>query len=845
MGAQAARREGGVRSALELLPWLVPISDGLIICKDGGMLACYEITGLDLDGSDADQQRELAAAADRFMACFRDRPVNLWWTVHRRQAADYPEGQFASPVAARMDADNRATFEAGGNYRNRHFVSVLWLPPTGASGLMDRVSAYIAEGISPFRALIEGAKATVLNRHSFAFRAAEIEQAIRELEPVLERAEGTLYTNHPRRLRGQELLGFLWSCANPGLPMVPKAWDGQSLLDGALMERPLEVFAEALAFGDGKERRYAAAITLRSAPEEGTAFSCFSGLLSLPTELTLSVAFRVASTKETEAHVATVKRINEAMRYPVTAYIAGGLRGGEMNTSKADPARTEAINEALEAKAEMSAGRLYFGNTNMTLVLYHQDGTALEDLVRATLRNLYAGKFTGAIRETVGLLSSWTVTLPGQWELCKRWMMLSSQNAVDMAPLVGVQDGERWNDHLSRQMNTRVPCLTALSTEYRTPFYFSFHSGGVGHALVLGPTGSGKSVGMNFLISQWGRYPNARALVFDKDYSCRIPTLLQGGRHIDLRPGATIRLNPMRLATEARHRAFLVGWIESLIGARGYRVTTKDSQAIAAGVADVGTRRDSSLIRLSGLLTQLDTHLRDELAPWVHEGPGGAVGSFAHYFDNVEDDLSLEGALTAIEMNDVMRVPAVGRAFLDYAFHRLRMLLENVPNGAVFPTLIYVEEAWFLMQDEQFLDRLIDWLKTFRKLNACVVMATQSLEDVTTLSPRVLAALRDNVPTRIFLPNASAASDSSYPLYRRAMGLTDEQIGRIAHGQPREDYFIVKPGIARMVKMKLTPYQVAVCRSDQRAQRTFDRYHDPARPPEAWADAYIQAMLEE
>ena len=839
----------GLRSSMELLPWMVPIAEGLILCKDGSLLACYEFVGIDLDGSGEDTQRELAAAADRFMDTFRDRPVSMWWTVHRQKTAEYPEGRFPSVVGQVLDDDNRAQFLNGGNYRNRHFLSVLWQPPVGASGVMDRVSAFVAEGLTPIRALIEGIKASVANRSSFAFRATEIDQAVGEFEPLLERAEGSLYLCAPRRLRGKELLGFLWACANPGQRMVPKGWDGQSLLDGWLPETPISHVADSngvIAFGDNEERRYAAAISLRSPPKEGTAFAGFSGLLMIDCELTLSVLFRVMSTNEAEKHMAAVKRINETMRFPITAYLAGAMRGGQMNDDKADPARTEAVNEVLAARGEMTSGRSVFGNTNVSLVLYNEDRGVLEAVVKDTMRSLYAGKFVGAVRETLHLLSSWATTLPGQWGECQRWIVLSSQNAVDLAPLVGVHDGEFYNEHLTRQMGAPMPCLTALSTEYRTPFYLNLHSGGVGHALVLGPTGSGKSVGMNFLLSQWGRYPNSRVLIFDKDYSCRIPTLLQGGKHIDLKPGARIRLNPLKLALQPEHRPFVVSWIEGLISARGYKITTQDSQKIAQAVADLASpsRGDLSLIRLSGLATQLDSHLRDELTPWLRKEVDDESGSLSAYFDHEEDEIDLAGHMTAIEMNDVMRIPMVARAFLDYAFYRLRMLLEGAADGSVFPTVIYIEECWFLMQDDSFLDRLIDWLKTFRKLNCSVVMATQSLEDIASMSPRVLAALRDNVMTRIYLPNPSAMSESAYPMYRKGMGLTDGQISRIANATPREDYFVVKPGVARLVKMRLTPRQVSACRSDQLAQRTFERIYRPDAPVEQWAPEYLNAMLE-
>ncbi|MEG0819471.1 MAG: hypothetical protein RSG56_08500, partial [Brevundimonas sp.] len=63
-----------------------------------------------------------------------------------------------------------------------------------------------------------------------------------------------------------------------------------------------------------------------------------------------------------------------------------------------------------------------------------------------------------------------------------------------------------------------------------TPFRLVLHVGDVGHAMVVGPTGAGKSVLLAFLALQWFRYPGARVVFFDKGRSARAATLAAGGR---------------------------------------------------------------------------------------------------------------------------------------------------------------------------------------------------------------------------------------------------------------------------------------------------------------------------
>src|SRR3546814_6379571 len=67
-----------------------------------------------------------------------------------------------------------------------------------------------------------------------------------------------------------------------------------------------------------------------------------------------------------------------------------------------------------------------------------------------------------------------------------------------------------------------------------TPFRFSLHVGDVGHALVVGPTGAGKSVLLALMAMQFRRYDNAQVFAFDFGGSIRAAALAMGGDWQDL-----------------------------------------------------------------------------------------------------------------------------------------------------------------------------------------------------------------------------------------------------------------------------------------------------------------------
>lgn len=827
-----------VRSMQELLPWLAPLTEGLVVCKDSSFLATFEFQGADADSVGDGEVFQVAQAAERMLFSLRDMPVTLWWTVRRERTTDYPGEPMPDPVSQMLDDEQRANFHAGAAFINRHFLSVLWMPERSTSGMFAKIGALMADGASMPTAIKTAVQSTYFGKTAFAWKAAELDRAVADFEAKLDQVGNILAAIHARRLVGQEFMGFLWAQANPGTQMVPKVWNGTSFFDAYLPEQPLTVHRDILQFGDGGNAgadRHVAAVSMKSWPTP-IAFGAFNSLLSLPCEMVVSHCFRLMNADAALKHIDNVKRTNDMLKYPLKAWLMAAIqKRDEVSEKNIDPSRAIAAADATEAKGMLNGGHLLFGYHTLGVALVAPTAAEVEERTRQVVRMFHSSPFVGAVRESMGLLSAWATTLPGQWQESRRWLTLSSANVVDIAPLMGVGQGHRMNAHLTAQLGQPCQALTVLATDYNTPFYFNFHVGALGHAMVIGPTRVGKSLGMNFLISQFRKYGQAaRVLIFDKDHSCRIPTLLQGGDHVDLRPGGRVRINPMAMSTDRNTWPFLVRWLEGLISSRGYVVTAEDSKEIAFAVEAVAGNPDPAMRHLYTVRTMLSTGLGLHLDEWVGTGP------LAPYFDNADDSFALS-SFTCIEMGEVMREPRVARAFMDYAFFRLQQALEAQRHGNAEVTLVYVEECWFMLADEYFAARIKDWLKTFAKLNAFLVMTTQSIEDMADVSPTVFASIRDNIATKIFLPNPNALTETLSAFYRKNFDLRPDLVERIATAIPRQDYIIVQPEISRKVRMALSRRQVAALRSDMAAQRVFERIYG-ARPP-GWQAQYINEVM--
>lgn len=824
-----------IRSTQELLPWITPISDGLVVCKDSSFLAAFEFFGADADTVGEADTYQVGQAIERMMAALRDLPITIWWTVRREATTDYPGERMPDDVSSMLDDEHRAQFLHSSAYVNRHFLSLIWMPEKSTADMFGKIGALMADGANVFTATKTAIASTYFGKSAFAWKAAEMDRAIHDFETKLDQVENIISSLNPIRLTGQVFMGFLWAQANPGQKMIPKTWNGVNYLDALLSEEPITVHRESLQFGDVKDDQvHVSTLSMKSWPSP-LAFGAFDGLVSVPTEMVMSHCFRVMNTRSAQKHIENVKRINDFLKYPLKTWVIGAMmRKGEMSERNADPSRALAAEQAKEAKGVLNAGEVLFGYHNMTVAIVDRDLKRMEETTRNMKRMFNATPFTGVVRETTGLLSSWATTLPGQWQESKRWMALSSANMVDIAPLMGVHAGYRYNQHLTEQLGTPCQALTVLATDYNTPFYFNFHVGALGHAMVLGPSRSGKSIGMNFLISQFRKYGrHSKIIIFDKDYSCRIPTLLQGGEHIDLRGGGVVRLNPMLLVRDRRNWAFLANWVEELISSRGHTVTSEDSKAIFQAVEGTAANPSEVMHRLHTVRTLLPTHLGVHLDAWV------GTGQYANYFDNVEDSFNLS-SFTCMEMGEIMKEPRVARAFMDYAFYRIQRALEAQRTSEMNVTMVYVEECWFLLDDPYFAAKLKDWLKTFAKLNAFLVLTTQSIEDLEALPASVFAAVRDNIQTKIFLPNANALTEKLSEFYRKNFDLRPDLIQRIATGVPKQDYIVVQPEVARKVRLQLTTRQVAALRSDIAAQRVFERHYAERSP--GWEARYINEM---
>jgi type IV secretion system protein VirB4 len=414
---------------------------------------------------------------------------------------------------------------------------------------------------------------------------------------------------------------------------------------------------------------------------------------------------------------------------------------------------------------------------------------ALNDAI-ALARSFLADTGMLVAREDLALEAAFWAQLPGNFPFRPRKAPITSRNFAAMAPFhnypIGREHGNHWGDALSM-----------FVTSARSPYYFSLHAsdpddpdGGsrkdTGHTLICGPTGSGKTVFIGFLIALLSRKGTTQ-VIFDKDCGLEILVRALAGDYLPLKSGIPTGFNPLQLPSTPANIEFLKVWLREL--ARGDSGSGSEARAVRQEAdLDQALRGTLSLElaarRLSRLIEFLDPTdpegLHARLARWCESHRG----DYAWVFDNACDSVvaRLSGAaLIGFDVTEFLDHNLTRAPITLYLFHLVRQLLD----GRRF--VCWMDEFWRLLADRAFENFAKDGPKTWRKLNAVMCLATQSASDV--LDSPISRTLVEQTPTKVFFPNA----DADLVEYTQGFGLTEREFRLIKEQlEPGSRMFLIK-----------------------------------------------------
>jgi type IV secretion system protein VirB4 len=497
--------------------------------------------------------------------------------------------------------------------------------------------------------------------------------------------------------------------------------------------------------------------------------------------------------------------------------------------------------DAEEAMGVAAAGDVQFCQYTACIVCIDEDPERLYEDTRLVMKTVQNLGFSCRI-EDVNAVEAWRGSLPGDGYCNVRRVLLHTLNLADMMPITSVWAGLRENP--SSLMPKKSPALLYGATSGATPFRFNLHVSDLGHTLIVGPSGAGKSTALGLIAAQWFRYPRAQVFAFDRGYSIWMLTEAAGGEFYDLAgPKSDLAFCPLRDIDEEADVAWAVGWIEVLCELNGFRFAPKHRNAVADAVIQLRLSPTRTLTELSANVQ--DMEIRDALQHFTVMGPLGPLL-------DAEYDVLGHGRMLAFETENLLQLDdkAVIPVLL-YLFRRIEQRLDGSP------TLILLDEAWSYLQHELFRNRLKVWLKTMRRKNAVVVMATQQISDIA--NSQIADIVLENCPTKILLPNAESKNPSSREFYSR-VGLNERELEILQLSIPKQHYYIVSKLGRRLVNLgigKVALSWVGVNGREERqiVESVMERYPDKWRGEwlllkglAQWADYYRSledAMAEE
>ena len=756
------------------LPWAALVAPGIVLNKDGSFQRSIAFRGPDLDSATEAELVAACARANNMLKRFGSGWA-LFFEAERVAAAGYPDGDFPDVASWLVDAERRAGFA---NPDRAHFESLfhltfVWMPPPDQADTAGR-------------ALVE--------RPEAAKGARDWREAIARFEAETLRAIDLMATFMPevRPLDDSETLTYLHRAISPHrqrLRVPPTPF----YLDGLLADTALTGGLEPM-LGE-KHLRTLTVLGFPSLSRPGI----FDALNAQDFAYRWTTRFIALDKQEATTALARLRRQWFNKRKSLAA-----LLREVMYNEPAQLLDSDADNKVVDADSALQAlggDHVSFGYLTTTITISDRDRDRAEEILRAAERIVHSLGFT-AIRENVNAVEAWLSGLPGHVYANVRQPLVHSLNLSHLMPLSSVWAGPASNAHLGG------PPLLCAETSGSTPFRLSTHVGDVGHMMIAGPTGAGKSVLLAFIALQFRRYAGAQIYIFDKGYSARAAVLAMGGRHHALGEAASaLAFQPLRGIERPEERSWAADWIASLVAHEGVVVTPDVKETIWSALQNLATAPAAERTLTGFSLLLQSNALKSALQPFTLEGPHGRL------LDAAEEGLALSG-LECFETEALMGHASVVEPVLSYLFHRLEARFDGRP------TLLILDEAWVFLDNPSFVARIREWLKVLRKKNVAVIFATQGLADIAESS--IAPAIIESCPQRILLPNDRAIEPQSRAAYA-AFGLNETQISLIARATPKRHYYLQSARGNRLFDLGLGPVALALCgASDPAAQARID-----------------------
>ena len=758
----------------DLLVYAAVVEDGVIVGKNGALMAAWQFCGADTASSTDVEREQVSLHINQALS-----RLGNGWMIHvdaiRKPVQGYSDkglSNYPDPVTAAIDQERRELFERMGElYESCFVVTLTFLPPMLAQRKFVELMFDDDTDNPDFKS-----RTNSLLQY-FERECANFESRLSSTFELTRLQSKTQVNEDDSTIKLDDFLSWLQLCITGSdqpivLPSNPMYLDtilgGQEMWGGVVPK---------------VGRNFIQTVSIEGFPLESTP-GMFNILSELPGVYRWSSRYIFMDTHEAVAHL---DQYRKKWKQKIRGFFDQVFN---LQSSHVDEDALNMTEDAQSAIAETNSGFVAQGYYTSVVVLMMEDRAALEDAARKVEKAINHLGFAARI-ETINTMEAYLGSLPGHGVENVRRPLINTMNLADLLPVNTIWTGKSQAPCPMYPPNS--PPLMHCVTQGATPFRLNLHVRDLGHTFMFGPTGAGKSTHLALIAAQLRRYKNMSVYCFDKGLSMYPLTKAVGGQHFTVAgDDEALAFCPLQFLESKSDRAWALEWLCTMVELNGITVSPQQRNEISLAITNMYQSGSHTLSDF--LVTIQDEAIREALKQYTIDGMMG------HLLDAEEDGLHLS-SFTTFEIEELMNLGE------KYALPTLLYLFRRIERSLMGqPAAILLDEAWLMLGHPVFRAKIREWLKVMRKNNCLVLMATQSLSDAA--NSGILDVIVESTATKIFLPNVFARDEEAAALYRR-MGLNARQIEILATAVPKQHYYTVSENGRRLYELALGPLALA------------------------------------